>query len=307
MSTVDGGNVTAQQACADIAAARCMKLSTCSATVFAERYPDEATCESRQKAACLNSLAAPSTGNTPAATETCVAAIAGWACGDFITNDNTPAACLPKQGTLADGSPCAYSGQCQSAYCSVGPNAVCGTCAAEPRAGDSCATQGCGPNLNCSKANTCVVFGAMGAACDPMTQPCGASLVCVGATMTAMGVCQTAGATVGAACDPKSQTMPACDARAGLACNTTTMMCAQVTPAAAGSACGPVNSVATPCANQGFCPPAGTNPRNCIAVAADGAACDTANGPNCLTLSKCVTAAGSTAGVCTAPDASLCH
>jgi hypothetical protein len=44
----------------------------------------------------------------------------------------------------------------------------------------------------------------------------------------------------------------------------------------------------------------------CVARAADGAACDTQLGPLCTTPARCVTTAGSTAGVCTVPSGSLC-
>ena len=56
------------------------------------------------------------------------------------------------------------------------------------------------------------------------------------------------------------------------------------------------------CANGGNCY---TVSGTCKAAAADGAACDTAAGPPCMTPARCVTS-GSTAGTCTVPSGSMC-
>src|SRR4051794_39191891 len=56
-----GSDLSRDQACADLATARCGALMTCSAPDLARRWPDIATCEAREKLACTDALAAPQT------------------------------------------------------------------------------------------------------------------------------------------------------------------------------------------------------------------------------------------------------
>lgn len=297
---------TAAQACGSSATTQCQKLMTCSATLFAERYPDMPTCVSRLTANCTTSLAAASTGNNASYVEACVAAYPAWACSDYLLGINTPAACVPHQGMLANGAACAFSAQCQSTYCSVGTTSVCGTCTQEPRPGDSCATTSCGPNLNCTKAMTCAAPAGSGAPCNTTDTPCQDGLVCVGSTASAMGTCQTAVATAGAACNPANKTGPSCDSRQGLSCNSMTKVCDPVTPAAPSAPCGTMNDDYIPCAAEAFCNNAAGMAGTCVPAAADGAACDTAAGPNCQLPAKCVTSSG-TSGTCQLPGSAACH
>ena len=70
---------SAQQACADLAAARCKQRSTCTAVTgstgvgasLARVYGDMATCLQREELACKNGLAASQTGNSPTKVEAC--------------------------------------------------------------------------------------------------------------------------------------------------------------------------------------------------------------------------------------------
>ena len=64
---VEASTVTADQACGDLAKARCAKIDSCGGGFgVAVKYGDEATCESRLKAQCIEGLGAPSTGATAA-------------------------------------------------------------------------------------------------------------------------------------------------------------------------------------------------------------------------------------------------
>ena len=65
-STNGGSNVTAEQACADVAAARCQKLQSCNPQGIINTYGDLATCQARQSETCVTNLGAPQTANTPA-------------------------------------------------------------------------------------------------------------------------------------------------------------------------------------------------------------------------------------------------
>jgi hypothetical protein len=249
-STVSNGP-TAQQACAAVAKARCTKIASCSANVLAMRYGDEGTCETRETQNCVTALAAPSTGNTPAATQACATALGGTVdCGAFFLG-SAPAECATKTGGLANGAACAFPAQCASAYCAVGSSSVCGTCAAAPAAGAACDTTFCPAGLECaSVTKTCGTPVQAAAPCD--NAPCAPGTVCAG----------TAG-------------NKACQAIASTA--------------ASGQPCGLVAGARLTCAGQGFCVvPQGQTAGTCLAAAADGAACDLTKGPLCQLTARCV-------------------
>ena len=120
-------------------------------------------------------------------------------------------------------------------------------------------------------------------------------------------------------------TAPSCDPQDGLACIPTNGKkgagkCQAIQLVAAGQPCGELpggtggtfmfTSFAT-CEDGGQCVgPDGA--KACVAVAADGEACDNdpTVGKPCLSPAKCVTASGNvdagTAGTCTIPDATKC-
>jgi len=105
---------SAAQACADLGNAECTRLATCSPIDMILRYGDTATCMSRVTANCTTSLAAPSTGNSPAHTEACSQAYPGWSCTGLFErpqrSDGLPAAdricggrrrmCLPRSVSI---------------------------------------------------------------------------------------------------------------------------------------------------------------------------------------------------------------
>ena len=130
----DGGGdagPTIAQACADSAHARCSKIQSCSAIRVAQLYGDEASCEARVKTTCVANLSAPGNANNPAANEACAAADDGWACADFLANQNPPAACAQKLGPTATGGACSAFGQCQSGFCEYSTSG-CGACQPAP-------------------------------------------------------------------------------------------------------------------------------------------------------------------------------
>jgi hypothetical protein len=306
-STGSGADVT--KACADLVKERCTHSDACSANHGTQTlYGDEATCEARGQISCLSALDAPGTSATAATTEACAMAGASESCADLLDN-NPPAACVPSPGKVATGGACGANGQCQSTFCAIAKNAVCGTCAPQPKAGDSCATFACGRNLNCDRTTQiCVVPAAAGAACSK-DETCAAGLSCVGANamMMTMGTCQTAGSKAGDMCDPKAQKAPTCDRNLGLYCDPVSKACASVTYVGANQPCGVVAGGFGVCTGGGLCVmPAGAKAGTCSAPAADGAACDAMNGPPCLRPAECVVPAGSTKGVCTLPDAAKC-
>lgn len=304
----DAGNA----ACADLAAARCQKRDMCTGGLGNERqYGDLTTCKARDVLGCEAALGAPGTSATPAFYESCSQAIGGESCGDWFGNA-PPAACVPAPGARANGQACSFNAQCASTWCAVPKGAACGACAALPKVGDACdTTADCGRGLLCAPANTCATPVQASGTCDS-SRPCAAGLTCVGETKTAPGACMAAGATAGAACDPKHQTAAGCDGNLGLACIGTT--CAKIQLVGAGAPCGALTDAGTvedvaACTGGALCVmPQGSKSGNCVAPAADGAACDATNGPPCLAPARCVTASdASTAGVCTLPSSNACN
>jgi hypothetical protein len=136
-------------------------------------------------------------------------------------------------------------------------------------------------------------------------------------TMT-MGMCQTAGSTVGAPCDTAHKADPICYGDLGLVCipsNGTIGTCQKIELLGAGATCGTIGTPETAfaqCSAGGLCMKASSTDKTgtCVEPAADGAACnsDAAIGPPCLAPAKCVVPAGGTgtAGTCTFPNPTQC-
>jgi hypothetical protein len=300
-----GTSADADKACTDQVKARCARTDACSKDGVALKYGSEAACEEREKIACLAGLAAPGTSSTPTYVEGCAASIAAQSCGDFL---NGAAACVPAPGPRKNGDPCGAAAQCDSTFCAVVKNTQCGTCAPLPKAGDSCATTGCGRDLKCDGTSMiCYAPGAAGAACSK-DAPCGNGLSCVGAKGT--GTCMAEITQAGAACDFKKATAADCDRDAGLFCDNNNV-CGTLTEGKLGDACGfdKTTNTSTICSGSSFClAPMTGAAKVCTAPAADGAACDSATGPFCQTPARCIaTAAGSTAGTCQLPDPAACQ
>jgi len=296
-----GSDVTADQACTALAQDTCNKLNTCSAADLQRRWPDLATCESREKLACTQALTAPKTANNPTHEDACASDLGSETGDAYLSGVTPPPGCVVPKGPGADGSTCSYPAQCSSGFCAIPTGSFCGTCAAAPVAGASCATQGCGQTMNCvASTMTCQAPVLAGGACS-RDLPCIEGTACVGATMTAMGSCVAQGTTVGATCDARTMTGPNCSLAAGLTCDTSTTMCAMQPLVAAGQTCGVVNNVFVGCLAGAACNRAtGSMTGTCVAPAADGAACDATAGPFCTFPARCVS------GTCQLPGSQSC-
>jgi hypothetical protein len=195
-NSVSGTGPDANQTCTNSAHARCTRIQTCSSYRLAELYGDEASCEDRVKANCLNLVSAPGTGNSTTHVAGCAAAIASWNCTDFLVDANPPPECAPVTGSVPNGGACYVAPQCQSSYCAIGANA-CGTCASPPTAGQPCTpTRGCATGLFCTSDLTCATPAGGGAACGK-SQSCAPGFRCVGGTCTAYDSAATAGQPCG--------------------------------------------------------------------------------------------------------------
>jgi hypothetical protein len=300
------------QACSDLAHNECSRLGSCSLTVLQIRYGDEATCEAQVNAACTVQLTAPSTGNSPAHEEGCSQAYSTLACTADLNIAPVPAACQQQTGSIPNGGVCVFMGQCESGFCAIVPGAPCGVCAPGPALGDSCkALTTCGLGLFCTTdTQTCASYVELGGACGKGL-PCGTGLACIGASSTSgkTGTCMTAATAAGMACDPTNAVGPGCDRNSGLVCNTQSKQCAQIAIVPGGQACGLVNSQDALCSGGGLCMGAmGTTPGTCLAAPLDGASCDLANGPPCLTPLRCIVGSdGGTTGTCHIGDPSVCR
>jgi hypothetical protein len=306
-SSSNSSDVSATQACADVASARCQKLQQCNPQSLLNIYGDLGTCTSTQASTCVSNLAAIDTANTPAHTEGCAQATPSQTCDDFALG-NVPAPCTPPAGPRDAGSDCAVSGQCATANCLVPKTSVCGTCAAPPGLGDDCFNNSCGPGLLCNKVSfVCVAPVAAAAACDDSSE-CAPGLTCIGNTSTVLGAC-VALAALGASCniaDGGSR----CDGRIGLYCNTEAgKVCAPVATASSSQQCGTVDGGVIDCLSDSFCEKAmGSTAGTCVPPAAAGLPCDTVNGPNCTLPSRCVLGvAGGTSGTCQTTNPQSCN
>ena len=152
---------------------------------------------------CLNDMALPGSGMTPASVEACASALDPSPCE---LPDGPPVACN-FSGALPGGAPCNEGLQCQSGQCQgtaafspegpIGPY-TCGTCAPFVAVGDVCAHEmfsgGCGGNAACIlgagmetatyPTYTCLAItqGGVGAACDDLSAVCETGLYCAAQT-----------------------------------------------------------------------------------------------------------------------------
>jgi hypothetical protein len=312
---------SAADACTIFAQAQCAKLQSCSNAVVPEGVSILRNYDSLDQGAyscltlvmsdCTNRLAAPGNGNNPTLTEQCAAAYATLSCQDFF--DNVPAAGCAPAGPRANGQPCAVAGQCASAYCNGNKTAVCGTCTDPPLAGSSCAASVCAHGQDCNAySQVCMDNIGDGVACDGANASlvnCASGLTCSGTVGSK--TCVAGEATEGAAC---GATGPLCLRFQGLACEgpVGSKTCTKVVLVADAQPCGTLADGTRADCLAGECYTATglaqvTELGTCKKQATNGGPCDTVLGPTCYTGARCVTAAGSSAGVCAVPDVTTCY
>lgn len=283
------GSVSPDKACTDAATALCNKLQSCASALVTVLYGDVATCVARGKLGCLPSLMAPSTSASPDKLDSCANATGAISCGALFSRDAPPPACKTDPGKLANGTACGEDAQCTSAFCKKTSGQPCGVCGARAPAGGACAVSAdCDYGLACGN-QLCVAYGMAGSSCDG-GHPCAAPNVCKA------GVC-AAGGSAGQACDPAARD---CDPTQPLFCSPTSRVCTTVTFAAAGQPCGFINGGYVACSAAGHCRIGTGFAGTCVAPAADGTACDTTNGPDCMGPATCV------GGLCKLPNPASC-
>ncbi|HEX4405680.1 MAG TPA: hypothetical protein VH560_12670 [Polyangia bacterium] len=302
---------TVAVACADLAKAECQLRVTCTNKINATGagvlrvFGTMQECLTREALQCTVTLAAPDSGHNTTKVEQCVAAYATFTCDDFFAN-SPPDTCRPT-GARDNGGACDFGAQCKSGYCSNVKMALCGTCAAAPAAGASCATSDCARGQICDGTTTaCKAPGKAGDACD--SDDCGYALACSAAGVVATGskTCQTTLNTLGASCSG-TVSSSLCASVQGLYCAgvVATKTCVAQSFVSDGMPCGVVtggyaNCTAGSCYTDNGLAGSGQT-GTCKADAADDSSCDTVTGPDCQLPARCVVKGGGTSGKCTVP------
>ena len=298
-------------ACTASSTATCGLQTRCNPAAQSTDYGDAGSCITRQFLACKDDFLAPNTAVSAAHTSGCAMAVIAESCADSL-NLTPPSACQQAVGTGAIGSACSHPAECASGFCAVAPQSTCGMCQAVPSAGDSCLElTNCGQLLECLKGTCVLPTPTAGGSCGA-AQPCGAGLSCVGASDAGTGLCQTAGTTVGASCDPTLQSSGGCDTELGLYCVAkaslaTYQTCQQAVFTGSGMPCGRIAGVQNSC-SDGTCVKQGDAGSVCVGRAADDASCNTITGPDCMSPARCTGTAldGGTSGTCTLPGPTAC-
>jgi hypothetical protein len=260
-----GPAVSRTQLCDQLAKASAAKSSACAPFLQAFRFGSQDAQAARIRLNC-NLYDLPAVLFPPSPFEPCADALAAQPCSEWI-DGTVPDACL-QSGMLATGATCTSGYQCETDLCDI-PATGCGKCAPLPGVGEPCYRGFCDAGATCNMAGTCVVPGGLGAACDANT-PCALSLACHG------GVCGPRGG-VGAPCASDDE----CDIYGGTLCEMKT----KCVPVTTGTMCTVrPDGTYVLCAGGGKCQTDGS----CLPAAADGAACDKTNGPDCVWPAECL-------------------
>jgi hypothetical protein len=263
-------------ACAEFAEGICGDLSICSANELPlpALYGDLPTCEVRIQSNCMTGFGATGSTQTVAQIEACGEALNNVTvtCAQFRSGAYG-GACTLSPGTVATGGPCAFDNQCQSSFCAIPPNEVCGTCQPPTTAGGSCVSGDCSAGQVCYQpTSACIAVESVAnyGACQVVTQ-----------------------------CD-YIRLSTACDMEAG----TCTLTERTAYPADAG--CGrqapgsaTIGTEVILCPGSGSCS-AATFPGSCSPAAPDNGACTYDGGLNCMPPAVCVS------GVCKLLNAAAC-
>lgn len=275
--TGGGSGITGEQACTNYATAYCNRLNTCMPFTMSIFHGDVSRCIERSKLICLPPLSLATTGSTPQKINDCVPMLMSATCSALRTGT---AGCK-FTGSQASGTACGSNTQCQSGYCKLSTS-MCGVCAAKSINGNPCSgIENCLDGSACING-LCAAKKSLGGACQT-TAACGDLLYCKG------GMCTTVATTAGASCDLNDS--DSCDYFSGLYCNDQAK-CQQIQLVGAGAMCGVLTGNYASCTASGSCKTNGGFMGTCVAVVADGQACNTNNDLNCLDPASCE------AGVC---------
>jgi hypothetical protein len=255
--TSSGGTETGAQA---YAKATCTHIMTCTPNGFAAQYASVDACATGTTTGTGTAVTYPGlTQQTDAELQACAAKLATQDC----TLTSPPAECVPKAGTLADGTKCNIATQCSGGLCGSRGSDGCGTCAKTKAKDETCdpAKGECAAGLYC-KTDKCAELIAKDGACTLAESAfCVDGTVCT-ATATDAGKC-VAKAKIGEACEA---TFSASTCYTGLFCNAD-KKCAEPTYGAVDAECNGTDKLckASTC---------DTTAKKCVAYVAEGGDCD---------------------------------
>ena len=255
---------------------------------------------------CTQALAAPGASNLGSQFQSCAQTLKTTCSLEGTTG------CGTAVGTLANGTACGGSYQCQSGSCSIGEKATCGTCAARIAIGEACTlgaecVEGASCLFQSGQTGKCVPekvakAGESCASSDDATVTCGAGLTCSAAEPpTGSGpstqTCAPLGAA-GAACRDRyecEESLACTDGKCapavaaggdckldecanGLGCDSSTKKCTALVRVAAGQECDLVHLCEQGnCSGMSFTTGA-LKPGKCVDPLPDGAACTSEDG-----------------------------
>jgi hypothetical protein len=282
----DAGGTTATPQ--SLARGQCAYYERCRPLFFRASFGDSAGCNATITGLVQGQLNLPGVKVTQAQVDACNARSAARPC----ESTNSDPECDFK-GTLANGSPCAVNGQCESGSCfyETSPTGTpdCGSCKPKSKVNESCKANSCETGLNCNAADTCIVPEPAGAACKD-ERDCEGTLVCLDGKCAPPGV-------KGAKCTP---TASCADGFSCVARSQTEGVCADIQLAQLGGRCGYDETLGTITDCQTSTCSDLARGGTCIADVGEGAACNEENGPLCTFGLECRN------GACAKPDSAKC-
>lgn len=273
--TADTGPI--DQACADVAAARCGAMQRCAPALFTFEYGTMESCSSQYGAWCNHVGKLPGSKVGPKALGSCATTYSSMSCETWQSRRDD-LLCDVGGGSLPVEATCVSGYQCSSKACFLDSEGACGTCQPAPTLGEACRL-----SMECPSNASCIGYKcveAMG-----IGQPCDASKPCAGTLLCSGGTCAMS-PSPGQPC-----LEGVCNNRLATACEGGT--CEALSMVGDGQAC---NAVSGPFCGGGTCTTQGV----CAAPVPEGRPCSTTAGPACLMPGVCL------AGWCKIPDPSTC-
>lgn len=234
-----GCNTDVSKGCAEFASVTCARLLECSAYNAKYYGTDLSDCETQLKVDCAQSSAAGGSSRSSDQATSCAEAMKSATCDQVLGATPLPA-CTPT-GTLADGTACGDSFQCQSNFCKRPAGSTCGTCTRRGKLGEACPDDVCEYGVQCANA-ICIPYRKSGEACD-LTARCLPSLACIAGACTAPAV----GAQCGEPWECSLEQAQYCDA------NSLTCQPFPLRVAADGEACGTSANEFVDCRALSYC------------------------------------------------------
>lgn len=283
----DGGAVGGvNDGCSAIAAAVCEARLSCRPHYLQVDYGTLAVCVARETLRCHRLAAAVGAGGLTATVDACVKAVAAAPC-DLVAPGALPR-CTWRPGKRAAGAGCGADSQCIGLVC-IKKGSGCGTCAGVAGLGEVCAVGQCAPTAACAAVAgvgpRCVAKRPIGGACNDnavFESECAHGLWCRG------GVCAAEATVPGGGCATSDGAR--CSHELGFTCDQNVETCVEAAMSPPGKSCnvtGISAGVVSECFDGRCLNQNDFGAGTCMAYVADGAACDSWEGPPCRPPARC--------------------